>query len=955
MSRFVNFNGITQYRAGGLSKIDASGLAQIGLNPNGIIGLIGEAEGGAPDVVTQIDDPALAASTFTSGALADAIRVAFDPSGDTRVPAGAFRVLAVKTNQSTQSSLILYGIVPPVAGGRPYDTVSTAPPTTVVTLTTAGLTIDAHIGNYLRIGTEERLITDNSATTVTVSPAFSTPAVGTAVYFLAPQFTYTSTGYGTACNRIKQELESGSSQGVAWTTDLDGDNQTSEDVGGLSYLDLEYIGQSTQVVVDSGTSDGAGDINTVADSAKTGWAADALLNYYAYVTNGVIVPNLRKISASAAGTFDVTVNFSGVGGPGAGAVYSIRRGAILTGTAVSATSTTATLEATINVALNELANLVLAITGGTGSGQRRVIASNTAGVSPVLTVVEPWTTTPDATSTYAIRYVSKATATISGSAGASTTLSTSVAKDGAAAATDLNITFTNAQTIQDLVNVINQNASYMAYVPNGRNGLDLVNDYDIDNGAYGVEIRTDRSCFSAAPFPTMVYSATTGVGDTLTMANGVVTVDDAAATFTTAMVGRLMKISGATNPLNDGFWPILGVASTTKLFIANAAGVTGTNAFVWSVDSPISQRWPNHFRKDLAGVVADINGKNQWATVARAATASFGAGTGLPEFTGSGLGSKALVGDYFKYMAGAVRGISANSNWQDAFDALLEVRCAHVVPLISANLSAQLNNSTATFASVAAQLAAHVTACRGIEKSERGGYLGMAGTITQIIAQANALNDIDVQLSGQKFTFLNVAGELTEMDEWSSAVAAAGMRAGMPEVGEPLTHKWIKSTAVSQDSGWSPNSRTDANKLIANGVLFAQYINGKGLRWERDLTTWIKDDNLAYAEGSVRDVCRYVSYGLRTYLEDKFTGVKAKPANAGSIKQETAAYLELCRGENIIVDSTDATTGEVIHAYHNIRVTISGDVATLRVEVFPAVGINFTLTTIYLRLPTQSA
>jgi hypothetical protein len=230
----------------------------------------------------------------------------------------------------------------------------------------------------------------------------------------------------------------------------------------------------------------------------------------------------------------------------------------------------------------------------------------------------------------------------------------------------------------------------------------------------------------------------------------------------------------------------------------------------------------------------------------------------------------------------------------------------------------------------------------------------MKGTLTQYIAQLNAMNDIDIQLCNQYTSFLNAAGTLTQFDPWAQAVAAAGMRAGMPEVGEPLTHKYMKSTTLTQDTSWDPASRTDANKLIMNGALFCEYIQGKGIRWVRDLTSWIKDDNLAYAEGSVRDVCRYIAYGLRTFLEDRFTGIKSSPANASNIKESAASWLELCRGQNIIVDSTD-DAGNVIHAYHHLRVTVSGDIARIRVEVFPAVGINFQLTEIFLQLPTQAA
>jgi len=973
MSRSVTFNGITQYRPGGLSKINANALAQIGLSPNGIIGLIGESEGGVPNVVTRIDDPALATSAFRSGPLADAIRVAFDPSSDPRVPAGAFRVLAVRVNQGTQSTLTLYTVVPTTVGGLIYDTVTSfGGGGTIVTLTTGGLVASAHIGNYLRIGTEERLITANDGGgagvgTVTVNAAFGAWPAGTPVYFLAPQFTYTSKDYGLHTNRIRQEVESGVSAGVAWTTELDADNQVSEDVGGKGYIDLEYIGQNVQVTQDSGTSSADANTKHLADTTKN-WVINAFTGYYAYVGigGGLNVANIRKIASNTSGlgtsVITTTEDFTNIAGvataPGASSPYSVRTGAILSGTlAAGSTSTTANLAASISVAVNELAGLVIAITGGVGAGQRRVIASNTAGVSGVITVVQPWNTTPDATSTYTIRYITKATATITGAAGVSTTLTSSVAVNGVAAAGDLNITFTTGQTIQDLVSLINTNANYMAYVSTGRNPLDLINNFDIDSGSYEVEIRTDRSQAAAPPFPVFNYAAVTGTGTSVTLGgNGIATFNHAGGAFTQAMVGQrlILAAAGGWAAGNRGQWEIVGVKSTTALHFKCATAVAEVVAGAYSIVGPVSMKWNNHFRKDLAALLSDITAINQYVTVARAAGASFGAGTGLPEFTGSGLGSKAVVGDYYKSMAGGTRGISTNTNWQNAFDLLLRVRKTSVVPCMSEDQATLGYSSTATLASVAAQLAAHVALCRGVEKNECGGYLGMKGTKTAYISQLNALNDTDVAVTSQYFTFLDAAGTLKRMDPWASAVAAAGMRAGMPEVGEPLTHKYIKTSDLYQDVSWDPAARTDANLLIQNGGLFAEYIQGKGIRWVRDLTSYIQDDNLAYSEGSVRDVARYVSYGLRTFLEDRFTGIKAHPANASNIKESAASYLELCRGDNIIVDSTD-DKGNVIHAYHNLRVTISGDIARIRVECFPVVGINFQLTDIYLQLPTQSA
>jgi hypothetical protein len=54
------------------------------------------------------------------------------------------------------------------------------------------------------------------------------------------------------------------------------------------------------------------------------------------------------------------------------------------------------------------------------------------------------------------------------------------------------------------------------------------------------------------------------------------------------------------------------------------------------------------------------------------------------------------------------------------------------------------------------------------------------------------------------------------------------------------------------------------------------------------------------------------------------------------------------------VDSTDQQ-GNTVKAYHDIRVTISGDIATVKVAIFPVAGINFIINDITLQLPTQSA
>jgi hypothetical protein len=337
----------------------------------------------------------------------------------------------------------------------------------------------------------------------------------------------------------------------------------------------------------------------------------------------------------------------------------------------------------------------------------------------------------------------------------------------------------------------------------------------------------------------------------------------------------------------------------------------------------------------------------------RSTAAGLWSGSGKPEFTAtSGVGQPQSTG--FQYLSGGTRGISTNLDFQNAFDQLSLVRANFVVPLIVEDLDNQGYSSTATYAAVIAQLVSHLTLTNGINKSERGGLAGYKGNKTGYISQCYALNNTDVQLTSQKHQELDVLSNLVEMDEWVAAVLAAGMRAGAPEVGEPLTHKLVRTFGMTQDSICGIPARTDANQLIEAGALFAQTIEGKGTRWERDLTTYTLDDNLAYAEGSTRDAVRFTAYGLRTTLEERFTGIKARPANAAALKDTAAAYLDALNAENILVDSLNRE-GVLVNGWDNLRVTITGDIATIRVEVYPAVGINFQLNDIYLQLPRSVA
>jgi hypothetical protein len=74
-----------------------------------------------------------------------------------------------------------------------------------------------------------------------------------------------------------------------------------------------------------------------------------------------------------------------------------------------------------------------------------------------------------------------------------------------------------------------------------------------------------------------------GTGDSFAFSGVVITLTDAAALFTTDLVGKLITIAGATSGGNDGTFVITDVPSTTTLTYVNASGVAEAFPGTWTI------------------------------------------------------------------------------------------------------------------------------------------------------------------------------------------------------------------------------------------------------------------------------------------------------------------------------------------------------------------------------------
>jgi len=788
MSRSVTFNGITRFRPGGITKVNADALNQVGISAASVVGLIGESDGGAPGSVSgliSLRDPSEAASLFRAGPLVDAIRLAFQSSGDPDIPGGAAEVVIYKANASTQSSIH----VPDPAGTLLSDTAAGTGSTTVIDLvTSSALVVDSLAGRWVDVTlaglpgspTVRRRIVSNTVDSLTVTPAMPATATAADVVIVRPTlFELTSVDYGAHTEGLEVDVTRNDTSGAYQVTvSFEGEDQVSESLGGQNFLQLYYRGGPNDVAQTT--------ITTPGTITATFFDVAATLIAAAHDDMSVIVTN------PATGNFEQH-----------------------------------------RISTNGVGDVTLAAPGFSADFLAEIQAATGATV------------------TVDIISVTDATAQITGASGVATALVSTIT---GVAGDNLSLTISATETVQSLVDRINQNSNYLAVVPSG--------------------INAQTSLASAFDF-------------------GVAAIN----------IQRSIAVNGG-----------LG------------------------------------FRQDLAQVVAWFNDYSEKLDAVRY-TVDTTDGAFLPA-------TAALIDALFLEpfsLVGGARGASSNSSWQSGFDAMLLRRVDNVVPLIDEDLVNEGLGSTATWASVAAQLADHVSLGRGAAGLERGGYVGFQGTKSEIIAAANSINDQDVQLVAQNPTVLDATGTLVEQGPRQLAVMAASMRSGVQEIGEPLTFKFLRVSGLTQDASWDPRDLTDSADLIIAGVLFAETVPGQGTRWVRDLTTWVKDDNLAYSEGSVRSVVRAVTYQLRTLLEERFTGKKAVPATINAVKDTATTLLESFRQDNVIVDSKDPTTGATIRAYHNMKVYTSGDVLKLNVGIFPVPGINFQLSEIFLQLPTQSA
>lgn len=880
MATSIFFNGKVISIPGSYSEVDASGLDTVGTSATGIVALIGTAEGGRavsadmePKDFLRFTQPQKVNAAFRSGDLREAAAICFDPSGDAAIPGGAQEVVCMKVNQAEQASLTL-------SNGDG----------TVATL------LSRDYGDYTnQIAVQQQenvgeLITKQITVTLEDDVQAGDNLGGTAMFSVS----YTAPGGGGGWSKTRGQLLSSGLKVNA-----------SRIVAGLSGHTVAEVTAGDTVNV----------VGTASDSGKT-------VTIYGYDTSNV--PRNEKLALNASGDATGIQTWNRVlGATLSGAAVGTIDLQGSTGPTTIITFTTGQQDrgvirtSAMYVARSKLS---LELDGAPAVGEDELLlwGRSSTGLEggEVVTVTNT-------------NYVQ--TDTLWSEVFAIVLGGVDSARNLVLAGTAVQSSNTTQNTLSKLRDHVNARSvsgtGFLLTIATGNIGLlveelDLTADAapaaDTDNAAF--YLPTGTNLFSPASFITRANLK--AVLDFYNNSTDLVTAERIA--FTPKIDD--IEVSTVTNSAT--YTVIIDGISVTYLSDGSATAEEVQAGLVNTLNRhpAIAQR-----------LVAAAEGADEVRLTALSPkgfsnTTSDGKLTVASVQTTAGVGSTPSDDASPVFLQGGSEGIATFADYQVALNLLKRIRVNSVVPLTGDP-------------AVHAAVRAHCDFMAGVGRSERDMFVGFSAldddgaptneipTKTEAKSQIVDLNTRHARGFAQQITRFDTFGNRIDFLPWFQACVAAGMQAGAPFVGTSLTFKYGNVLDVAQDTSWNPVD--DAEELIQSGLCFMERVDGRGQRFVRNVTTWLKSNNLAFIEGSVNQAVNFASYEFRTGMEIAV----GQPGFAGTLTAAKTTALAKLDG---------LVARRAITNYRGLQFDLSADVLDVTAEIAPIIPINFVKTTLHL-------
>jgi len=910
MAISINFNGATLRKPGAYSKTTVSLSGGFQLAPAGIVGIVGEAEGGAPGSAVDVKGNSFTpeqfseiVSTYKSGPIVDAASILFNPSADARIANGAQQLFIYKTNASTQAS----GTLP-----SSYGTLKS-----------------------LNYGVAENLIN------------FSVDAAASEAKF---SLTFNWMPDSTSASTFKARVDGLAEVSTAQLADATPATVRSA-LNGLS--GLSATGGTDRGIIDAGrVADGTkiaissvGNVVTITISNTTPtWAVNPTVGDTLHIplgsaivggasanAGGYLVTAVTSNTITAVKLGDPSVACANVAATDIAATsdvvcYSPIVLSVATSTPAGEGSSLEIYDGAAAVSIDEtmfggVDRGVLSATsvtdgstiGVTVSGSSGVFATSSAYAAVPAAGDMLWVRPGSPIAGGALQNVGAWRVTAASASSITATKITgspvTVAPADIAAQTDVQVFkgFASVASIP-ILNVSSAEPSVSLTV--NRQSDNLTESSGTVGGAFALLVGCVATTCTLTISATQLTTTHAGgsASDLSLRLSDFKTLNDL-ATYINSQTGYSCVVANA----------LYGQLPPSILDRVTAIGIA----------CAIATDKPGRIKKDSYDVQSFYDA-SQLVGLTRSSFAGLPTATTTPVF-----------------LSGGALGGSTAAAVQAGLDAMQKVRVNSVVPLFSRDATADIldsltdPSSTYTVDAINAGLKSHVLLMSNTKnRSERNGYASYKGTYADSKVKSNNLASERVSLAIQDVKILKTDGTLDYVQPWGFACIAAGMQAGA-SIGEPMTHKSINVSGLSH-ADFDP--ATDGDDAIANGLLFGEQPQSGGFRIVVGNTTYGKDNSFVYNRISTLYAADTYAYNLRQVLENLFVGVSSVTATPVAVKNAVIQFSQAAKDAGLLVgDDTNEGLG-----FKNLVVRLDGNVMTVDIVITPAQSVDFILPSIVL-------
>lgn len=984
MARTVGFHGRVIVHPGAEAYVDLTGMVQPGVTVEDVAGVIGEAPYGEPGAVHIFADADSARQYFGEGSeLADGIRLLFSPSNDERVEGGATLVYAYKTNQSTQAERWL--VTDPAAGILAYPT------------TDAALYGQASVGGTPRGPTDP----ENAYVEIDHSAGPASYADNTFQNLIVEVISGWGSGKGNQQRQVSSSVDQGGSvHRLYLREDLDWDIPPYRT--GITTRVRIAIPQQKLIATEWGTRGLENKVEHGPSNQKQGYELNS--TYSNRVENpastygGLVKPPMwLRFDPTGGGDSSTWKNPANWIFP-----QALSGGLPVGGKTAGGGSTATLLNGGSNVTDDDQNNRWVVITDGTSAQAEyigRMYKIKKSNVAGTVELYEPGLgAVPGNDLEWKVISLTDTFVEIKGEDGEATSLEvfTQDTPDGTvnAAVSLFSISLPSFATLDALVQRINQIPGMLATLGEGVDG-------DLSSDRFDFGERSEHYGRQQIGVIDSTVANPAAAGDTT------IELDanwNAGAYFPTGTFDPFpLRITKPDGSIQETVW-VTANSGTVLTIIGQGTGGGLVNS--WA-DGDEVYRMANEelvyfFGSQLLygpgepasgpGAVLGYPLKDNCQALVDYVV------TGVDRFTSEraiGPGSDAYKDEIganqpendlgvFNQFYNGEAGFSVvnqpeetNPNypvsWEHGFDTLLKEKDIRVIVPFASEDKSNWTEATGNIDTLVNLFQEHLLDAEDA-KAERLGYLGLrlpleARTISGVtygrglVEWAQYLNESRMALMGQEVKVFRSNGAEDWLQPWAMACQAAGIQLGT-DLGEGLTLKYIKISDLRQPfNDWDPRDRADLRTGILGGIFMAEPYKGR-FRVIRGLTTHVSTDNLARTDINVREIRNFVMRDLRDLLEERFGGVGigapgegvrfVAPGNIASIREYVADILEEYRADGLIIDSEDEQ-GQTVHAWTGLSVRISGDIARVKVQIFPKTALNFILIDFAFQLPVLTA